>query len=429
MDQRGRKNGPYHGRDGGRWRAHGGTRRRTVLATLPPPLGEIVATIQLEDIDDSESQGDKRAQITNSQYLTSYNWITGADHHIVVPGEPPAWTPLPEHIQLREDSGQYYHDANAARYPTYPLEPMIQAILTERPEFPLSKVDIIGCGSTLGNLLRFARGKAPSFRMLVEVVGNTVFFIRRENSPNETIPDVRGYGHTFPEAYTTWSAGVRGSESHQRLVNYDFAGMKCVVRFEVDGFLPDLIPEDLKVQKNHPSETGDVKVDDILSSIQGVVISSVRSASKDATVKALKVSKRGHYIPQQAVFDLKTRSVKRMNVQTLEEELPRLWIRQIPNFVLAYHTFGKFNDIRVQDVREELKLWEASQQPSLARFASLLHMVVSFARSVDNGKFEIEHEEGEKILNIREPGGIVKSVLPTTLASKWDFEDMSEVNS
>lgn len=84
MDQRGRKNRPYHGRGGERWRAHGGTRR---LATLPPPLGEIVATIQLEDIDDSATQGDNRAQITNSQYLTSYNWITGADHHIVVPGQ------------------------------------------------------------------------------------------------------------------------------------------------------------------------------------------------------------------------------------------------------------------------------------------------------------------------------------------------------
>lgn len=211
---------------------------------------------------------------------------------------------------------------------------------------------------------------------------------------------------------------MQGSESHQRLVNYDFAGMNCLVRFEVDGFLPDLIPEDLKVQKDHTSETGDVKVDDLLSSIQGVMISSVHSATKDAEVKKLKVSKRGHYIPQRAVFDLKTRSVKRMDVQTVEEELPRLWIRQIPNFVLAYHKFGKFNDIRVKDVREELKRWEESQQLALVRFASLLHMVVSFARSVDNGKFEIEHEEGEKILNFREPGGIVNSVLPTSLASK-----------
>jgi hypothetical protein len=33
--------------------------------------------------------------------------------------------------KLREDSDQYYRDPNAARYPTYPLEPMIRAILTD----------------------------------------------------------------------------------------------------------------------------------------------------------------------------------------------------------------------------------------------------------------------------------------------------------
>ncbi|KAJ5751470.1 uncharacterized protein N7511_008435 [Penicillium nucicola] len=306
---------------------------------------------------------------------------------------------------------------------------MIQAILTERPEFCLRNVDIIGCGSTLGSLLRFARGRAQSFRLLVQVVGNTVFFIRRENSPTETIPDVRGYGHTFPKAYTTWSALVQGSVSHQRLVNYDFAGINCLVRFEVDGFLPDLIPEDSKVQQYHTSETGDIEVNDILSSIQEVTISGVRLTTKDTELTTLKVSKGGHHVPQRAVFDLKTRSVKKMDVQTVEEELPRLWVRQIPNFVLAYHTFGKFKDVRIQDMREELKLWEESQQPALARFASLLHMIVSFARSVDNGRFEIEHEEGEKCLNFREPGGNVNSVLPTSLASRWDSDNTSEVNS
>ena len=61
-------------------------------------------------------------------------------------------------------------------------------------------VDIIGCGNTLNNLFRFARGDAASFRMLVEVIGNTVFFIRRENSPTEVYTGIRGYGHTFPEA-------------------------------------------------------------------------------------------------------------------------------------------------------------------------------------------------------------------------------------
>jgi hypothetical protein len=49
-------------------------------------------------------------------------------------------------------------------------------------------------------------------------------------------------------------------------------------------------------------------------------------------------------------------------------------------------------------------------------------MVVSFARSAESGKIEIERAEGEKVLNLREPGGVVNSVLPPVLTSKWDVE-------
>lgn len=97
--------------------------------------------------------------------------------------------------------------------------PAIEAILKQNPDFDTKGIDIVGCGSTLGNLLRFARNIDKKFRMIVECVGSTVFFIRRENSPTQTIPDVRGYGHTFPEAYTTWDAAVRGSETHQRVID------------------------------------------------------------------------------------------------------------------------------------------------------------------------------------------------------------------
>jgi len=306
---------------------------------------------------------------------------------------------------------------------------MIRAILIERPEFSLRDVDIIECGSTMGNLLRFARGQVHPFRMLVEVVGNTVFFIRRENSPTETIPDVRGYGHTFPEAYTTWSTSVRGPASHQRLINYGFAGMNCLVRFEADGFLPDLLPEDLGTQNDHTPKTGDVKVEDLLSSIHGATISSVYSATTDAESKKLNISRKGRRIPQCGIFDLKTRSLKRINVDTLAEELSRLWTRQIPNFVLAYHKSGKFIDIRVEDVREDLKHWEEVQQPALAKFASLLEMVVSFARSAENGKLEIQHEEGKNVLNLREPCGAFRGVLPPALMSMWDVGNNSHGGS
>jgi DNA-directed RNA polymerase subunit H (RpoH/RPB5) len=48
---------------------------------------------------------------------------------------------------------------------------------------------------------------ARIFRMIVELVGQTVFLVRRENSPTERIPNVRGYGHTFPEVLHCLQAG------------------------------------------------------------------------------------------------------------------------------------------------------------------------------------------------------------------------------
>ncbi|CRG92737.1 hypothetical protein PISL3812_09804 [Talaromyces islandicus] len=402
------------------WKDGKGSRQPPILPT-PPPLGEILATIQLEDLGDGATEIDGSARITNTHYLTSYNWINGSSPQIIVPGEPAAWTPLSKPVQLREDSGRYYRDKNAARYPLYPLEPMIRAIMIEKPDFSLESLDIVGCGSTLGNLLRFARGQGSPFRMLIEVVGNAVFFIRRENSPMETIPDVRGYGHAFPEAYTSWTEATRGSESHQRLITYDFAGMSCLVRFEADGYLPDMIPDRSRALPEPTPGTNDVEPNDLLLSIEAATISTVLPITTTTKSTTLKIKKRGCYIPQCAVFDLKTRSAKRSNADTLSEELGRLWIRQIPNFILAYHTSGKFNDIRVRDVRQELKQWEVSQKPGLLKFATLLQMVVSFARSVDDGKLEVEFEQDSNILNLRSPGGVVRSVLPSCLADTWDI--------
>ncbi|CAP79816.1 Pc12g01890 [Penicillium rubens Wisconsin 54-1255] len=400
--------------------------RTNTVPTPAPPLGDILATIQRNDLEGAADEKDSAAHITGSQYLTSYNWLDKSSHQIIVPGEPPAWTPLSRPTKLREDSDQYYRDPNAARYPTYPLEPMIRAILTDKPDFSLADLDIVGCGSTMGNLLRFARGQNHPFRMIVELVGQTVFLVRRENSPTERIPNVRGYGHTFPEAYTTWSARVKGSESHQRMINYNFAGINCLVRFQADGYLPDMAPG-LKTMENSDPETKKEQEESLLASLEGTAIASRHPIAVADMLNELEITKGGQHIPQSAVFDLKTRSIKRMDVDTLGDELARLWIGQIPNFVLAYHKYGTFEDIRVQDVREKIKQWESSHQVELVKFANLLHMIISFVRSTESGRIEIEHEEGVQTLNLRAQAGVLNNVLPVTVRDKWDHEsDLDE---
>ncbi|KAJ5769988.1 uncharacterized protein N7511_002039 [Penicillium nucicola] len=183
----------------------------TAVTTTPsPPLGDLLAAVQLDDLQEPTDQTDGLAIIADSQYLTSYNWLYSVEHQIFVPNrsvfiysEPPAWTPPSKHPKLQEDSGQYYRDLNAARSPIYPVDPMIQAVLTDKSEFYLDSLDIVGCSSMMGNLPRFVREQNRPFRMLVGVIGNTVFLIWRENSPTEKIIGVFGYGYAFPEANTT----------------------------------------------------------------------------------------------------------------------------------------------------------------------------------------------------------------------------------
>ncbi|OQE08830.1 hypothetical protein PENVUL_c008G05434 [Penicillium vulpinum] len=383
------------GRGGrGRGRGRGGA-RVPQISSPAPPLGEIIVTIRQNEIESPADEDNDTSRITNSQYLTSYNWLAGEKSRIIVPGEPPKWTPLPDAPMLQKDRGEYYRDRNAAQYPAHPLEPMVQAILTDNPDFPVTNVDIIGCSSTMGNLLRFALGQNKSFRILVEVLGQTVFFVRRENSPTEKIPDVRGYGHTFPEAYTTWSARVGGSKSHQRVMQYEFAGMQCLVRFEPDGFLPDLVPDTEETEEDPVSPKDSIDPEGALASLEEATISDDISIITEVSSKQLETTKQGRRVPQCAIFDLKTRSQNRKDLNVLEEELPRFWVSQTQNFILALHGSGRFRDIRVQDVGDEVKQWEEAQQAGLGKFASLLQMIVAFARSVENGKLEIEREDGD----------------------------------
>lgn len=400
-------------------------------------------TIQHDEIESPEHQGSDVSRITNSQYLTSYNWLGGDKTRIIVPGkminkallttymstdlcilgEPPKWTPLSDPRTLPQDNGTYYRDRNAAQYPTYPLEPMVQAVLTDKPEFPVADVDIIGCNNTLGYLLRFVRGVGDPFRMLVQVVGKTVFFIRRENSATETIPGIRGYGHTFPEAYTTWNENVGGSKSHQRVVKYNFADMQCLIRFEPDGFLPGLVTDTEETEGEpipDPRERS-INTEEGLPSIEDITLSDAPSPVTEMAPQQLEIAMQGRRIPQCAVFDLKTRSRSKRSTNVLKEELPRLWLTQTPNFILAHHTNGQFKHIQVSDARDDVKQWEETEQLALSKFASLLQMIVSFVRSLEDGRLEIEREENVQVLNLRAQGGVVNSVLPPAVASRWEM--------
>lgn len=378
-----------------------GTRGRaaSIPTTPSPPLGKLIQSFSLDQLPSISEPKLADSHLTDCELMASYSWMDKASPSITIPGMPPRWSPLLVPRELAQDSGTVYRDGNASRFPDHPLEPAIQAVLEMAPKEAVADVDIVGCGSTLGSLLRFVRGEPRSFRMLVEVIGTTVHLIRRENSPREIIPDVRGYGHSFPEAYTSWDAGVRGSASNQRIVRYRFGGMSFLVRFESDGYLPD------KAGSTKPAPKSPKKAEeDSLESLTSTLAAAPIAPKTPLSGEALRVSHGGRTVPQPAIFDLKTRSARRMLLpqDVLADELPRLWLAQISNFILAFHDRGTFHDIKIQDVRDDVSRWESDHAAELAHFAALLRRVVHLARSRPNGRLEIHREEGAASFQFRE---------------------------
>jgi hypothetical protein len=275
----------------------------------------------------------------------------------------------------------------------------------------------VACGSTLGNLLRFVRRQDTAFRVLVEKVGDTVFFIRRENSPTELIPGVRGYGHAFPEANTTWEAPVKGSSSHQRLIRYSFGGLDFLVRFEADGYIKESGSLSPVIASTETKADRDVSVDSLAGLLSGVTVPTQSAESTTSLV----IEEGGTLIDQHRIFDLKTRSIKsRFLKDHLDEQLPRLWISQIPNFILAFHTIGVFKpaDTEVKDVSSEIDKWERTHSQDLARLAALVHKIVELVSASDDCKFELRCGEIGK-LEVHDQLPDAGDALSPEIAEQW----------
>lgn len=273
------------------------------------------------------------------------------------------------------------------------------------PQFHLQSVDVVGCGSTIGNLLRFASSQSKPFRFDVDVVGDTVLFVRRENSPTELITDLQGYGHTFPEAYTAWDSEVRNSCSHQRLVHYDFGGLKFLVRSETDGYVKDPRLDLVKgAQATEPQSLEDA--------LGGVALGQ---SVVDAGQK-LEVRLQGKKIPQNLIFDLKTRaSYKQFD---MNEILPRLWVNQTSKFLIAYHQFGVFDNPKLEDVRAQILDWENCNSDLLARFHAIVKRIVDAVRDSKDQQCEVS-SDGEGLLRITKQIGEGRRALPSDVVQSF----------
>ncbi|KAL2160713.1 hypothetical protein VTH06DRAFT_910 [Thermothelomyces fergusii] len=443
------------------WRTRAADRGWTVAdqTTPPPPFGPLIQTLERGELDDEARTLEHLAAITDLRTVASYSWVDRPDSgpEILIPGRSPLWTPQATQIQLQEDSGHYYRDKNAARYPEHPMEPAVVASLDADPALP-RELDVFACKSTVGSLLSFVRGEGKEFRMLAYKAGRTVFLVRRENSPTELIQHMYGYGHAFLDANRTLEADVKGSASHQRIVRYVFGGLRVAVRFEADAYMkPGTGGGDGEVEGDSDSDgdggdsdsdsdsaarpallrrpsssttaTTPAAIDNLATALSAAYTTKTttttatgrgrdgqpdnnsnndNSDNSKKTHSKLVVRRAGDpaLVPHSALVDIKTRRAPSGAQQLGEaadalvaQELPRLWAAQVPALAVAFHARGLFRprDAVVRPLRPgPFRRFERDHRPDLARLAALLRRLPGLVAAAGDGVVEICRRQRRK---------------------------------
>ncbi|KAI1208326.1 uncharacterized protein F4807DRAFT_430871 [Annulohypoxylon truncatum] len=356
------------------------------------PLGRLITNITLRNISNHGIQTED-ARITDCKYVASYSLVDSSSPRIIIPGQPALWEPPQLPCQLQKDSGEYFRDQNGARFPEHPMQPSVQSIFALNKSFDSENVDIMGCASSLGNILRFVRSVDSTFRFDVEMVGNTLFLVN--NQRDEVIQGVHGNGMTFLEKFTTYQAELKETKSHQRIISYSFGGLKCLVRFECDG---------------HLSNTGDASTErDSLRTL---------NISKTPVSSSITVKEAGLAVSQHSIIEIKTRSQLKGQEIEMNEHWPRLWVRQIPNFIVGYHIKGNFEDVQNKNVQPDIDEWESAHESELRKFASILQQLIVEVKRAGNFKLEL-CRTGLGPLELREQIGTPREVLPNDWKNLW----------
>jgi hypothetical protein len=370
-------------------------------------VGNILSSIELSEIDE---QSDAVIRLKNYEFLASYNWANVKEPTIYVPGlcplfdlciplyltaivgAPAAWTPPDLPIRILPDRGTFYVDQNTHRSPKSSFQPLFHSLLMLHPSFKMTPISLVTDRNNLRKLFGFASGRIDrSFRIDVELIEDTLFFVRWELNVLDIIRGSKafGFGHGFERAVTAFGEGLGDSSGHHRIVKYNLGGLQCLVRFEADAYTED--SEDTKGQ-SIPKEDDD-------QSNLSTVLESLSLSSKSTSLKTcFTVLPRGQLIPTTAVVEIKSRK-KRVR---MADTIPQLYFSQTEKLFVGYHEQGVFTqDIEKLEMRASLDDWETDHQPELRKLLRLISKIREVLQMTGKKKVVVVCDNKERPRKLR----------------------------
>jgi len=287
------------------------------------------------------------------------------------------------------------------------LEPLFRSIYFLNPEFDPKSIDVVMDRRNLRDLLKIIRSNSVGdFRMDLELVGATLLFIRWEKAAKSYINDSKGYGHEFEKAFGTYPKSLRGSTSYYRVIRYSLAGMRILLRFEADGYLPskDIPTVSLSkpvVGKHHSANSA-------------IRSHHVNSHSVESNFDVIPL---GYDVPHSALVELKTCNESKWLVN--RKVIDQLWFGQVRHLKIGYHSDGTFKRIDERDFQEndEFQRFERINGHELRKMINVIENIRTAMKEHGTTQAVLMYEEEELHLYKKYDN---THALPQDLLSKWN---------
>lgn len=311
--------------------------------------------------------------IKDLQYIGSYNWTDASPSSptILVPGCPPEWLDKPMPMSVPADRGWFFRDQNGFRLPEATLVPLIAAVDQHaedegRGDYCWSSIDIVTDRNGLRKLMRWigwknsgtvAYNNEKDFRIDLQLAGEKTILFNRYETQTQQYFSGYTFGFNFEKATTSRADGCEKGTGHHRIVQYDFDGLKMVVRFEVDACLRT--PVQAKSSNAHTRPRVEEKavgastqdIDQLTTALASTKLSSTDPPAKSIQVvdgKTLHIQKVGSIVSQNNIIELGTISHRRMVGGEIEweEKFLQMRLSQTPHHYMGVHQHGRFVELQ-----------------------------------------------------------------------------------
>lgn len=274
-----------------------------------------------------------------------------------------------------------------------------------QPNYSFAPVSLVADRNSLHKLFDIAIGKfsKDSWRVEVELVGDTMFLTRFEEKNTGWFNTGGGHGHEFENHFLKYDTNLRNSISHHRFVEYELGGMRCVVRFETDGYVE--LPskgKGIAIATSNASNSDNQRPKPKANFVASMQAISPKYINVPLAKDSIAVLQRGHPVSDDSILEVKClKHNPEKGSRKIADYKVQCWISQTQHLFMGKHVGGVVGKVDCRDMREIFGSWEDEHQEQLKKMMTLIKGIKEVARSAKDGKCCIASDKKERPTKVR----------------------------